>query len=455
MTRAAVYLRQSLDRTGDGAAVDRQRPGCLRVCADRGWEPVEYVDNDKSASSGKVRPAYVRMLADVSAGRIGAVVAWDLDRLHRRPVELEHFINLADLHRIELATVTGQHDLSTTSGRLTARIMGNVAKHEIEHKSERQRNANAQRAAKGLPPIGPRALGYEADGVTVRELEAAAVRAGFDAILAGGSLRTLAREWNAAGLTTSHGGEWRPDSVRYVMTNPRYAGLRASRTGRAWTVIGPGTWPALVGEETFRAVADLLSNPDRRTTPDTRRRYFLSGLALCGVCGAPCNTGGTQHGKRTLKCSVSRHLSRAAEPIEELVTEVIVARLSRPDAAELLVDSDRPDTGALRGDVMALRARLAQLAGLLADGVLTETSVREASARLRCEVAEIEAQMADAGRADVLGPLITAEDVATAWDGLDVDRRRAVVQTLMTVTLLSPGKGRRTFDAASVEVDWR
>ena len=64
---------------------------------------------------------------------------------------------------------------------------------------------------------------------------------------------------------------------------------------------------------------------------------------------------------------------------------------------------------------MAKRARLAQLAGLLADGVLTETSVRDASVKLRREVAEIEAQMADAGRADVLGPLIAADDVASAW----------------------------------------
>src|SRR3954454_2477541 len=142
---AAVYLRQSLDRDGSGLAVARQRQDCLKLCADRGWEPVEYVDNDTSASNGKVRAAYVRMLADVDAGRVGAVVAWDLDRLHRRPVELEHFIDLADRHRLALATVGGQHDLSTTAGRLTARIMGNVARHEMEHKSDRQKRANLQR----------------------------------------------------------------------------------------------------------------------------------------------------------------------------------------------------------------------------------------------------------------------------------------------------------------------
>jgi hypothetical protein len=60
--------------------------------------------------------------------------------------------------------------------------------------------------------------------------------------------------------------------------------------------------------------------------------------------------------------------------------------------------------------------------------------------------------MADAGRADVLGPLIAADDVASAWAGLDVDRRRAVVEKLMTVTLLPPGKGRRTFREETVEI---
>src|SRR3954467_9448471 len=98
--RAAVYLRQSLDRDGSGLAVARQREDCLKLCADRGWDHVEYVDNDISASTAKARPAYIRMLADIAAGRLDGVVAWDLDRPHRRPVELEHFIDLPDRHRL-------------------------------------------------------------------------------------------------------------------------------------------------------------------------------------------------------------------------------------------------------------------------------------------------------------------------------------------------------------------
>src|SRR3954462_5072758 len=94
--RTFVYLRQSLDRTGSGAAVDRQREDCLKLCADRGWEVVRtFVDNDVSASSRKPRPRYTEMLAAVQAREAEVIVAWHVDRLTRRITELEDLIELS------------------------------------------------------------------------------------------------------------------------------------------------------------------------------------------------------------------------------------------------------------------------------------------------------------------------------------------------------------------------
>jgi DNA invertase Pin-like site-specific DNA recombinase len=106
MTKAAAYLRQSVDKKDDKLAIDRQRQDCIKLCKRRGWTPVEYVDNDTSASTSR-RPGYQDMLADIESGAIGAVVVWHVDRLHRRPIELEEFISLADAKGIALATVTG------------------------------------------------------------------------------------------------------------------------------------------------------------------------------------------------------------------------------------------------------------------------------------------------------------------------------------------------------------
>ena len=88
----------------------------MKLCEAKGWTPVEYVDNDTSATNGKHRPAYEKMLTDIREGAVGAVVCWDLDRLHRRPIELESFMALADEKHLALATVSGDVDLSHRAG---------------------------------------------------------------------------------------------------------------------------------------------------------------------------------------------------------------------------------------------------------------------------------------------------------------------------------------------------
>jgi hypothetical protein len=41
------------------------------------------------------------------------------------------------------------------------------------------------------------------------------------------------------------------------------------------------------------------------------------------------------------------------------------------------------------------------------------------------------------------------------WESLDLSRKRAIIKTLMSITLLSPGKGaRRAFDPATVQITW-
>jgi len=56
----------------------------------------------------------------------------------------------------------------------------------------------------------------------------------------------------------------------------------------------------------------------------------------------------------------------------------------------------------------------------------------------------------------VLVPLVAVRNAAAVWEDLDLSRQRAVIRTLMTITLLSPGQGaRRPFDPGTVQVTWR
>lgn len=450
--RAFVYLRQSLDRSGSGAAVDRQREDCLKLCAERGWEVARaWVDNDVSASSRKPRPQYVAMLDAIKAGEADILVAWHIDRLTRRLTELEDLIELAQATGLRIATVTGDLDLSTDAGRLVGRILASVARGEVERKGARQKRAQQQAAEQGRPAGGRRAFGYGADGVTIVEHEAALLTAAYADLLAGASLKGIAKSWNDKGAFTTAGNPWRHTTVRETLKNPRYAGLRTYRG----EVVGPATWRALVDEDTHAAAVALLTMPERRTTSTTARKYLLPGLALCWKCGSDVATGHTRHGKRVYVCRASKCISRKADPVDELVEAVMVARLSRPDAVDLLSQTDSPDVADHRAREQVLQERLEDLATGLEEGILTLGAVRTSSDRLRAELEAVRAKIRNSTHADVLTPLVTARDVAATWAACDLKQKRAAIEALMTVTLLKPETGTREFDPETVRIEWK
>jgi DNA invertase Pin-like site-specific DNA recombinase len=443
LVHCAVYLRQSQDKANDELAVSRQRADCLKLCKARGWEPVEYVDNDTSASKGR-RPDYQRMLQDIRDGRIGAVVAWHLDRLHRQPIELEQFMALADEKRIALATVTGDVDLSTDNGRLIARITGAVARAEIERKSARQQRAALQRAEQGrVHSGGRRPFGYH-DKVTVHKDEAKLVRRAYALALRGEALYSIAAQWNDAGVTTTTGGRWRSSTLRQVLVNPRYAGLRSYRGEILKDVDGQAQWPALVDVHTWEAVHNLITQPGRRKNLTPGRKYLLTGIAVCGVCDAPLASGSkgtyTTYVCKSKGCfAVTRHQG----PVDELVVDLVLAYLSRPDAADLLVDQGREDLDALRRRERVLLDRLDALAVDYADELLDRRGYQVARERVESQLAEVTAKMHGGDRHRLLEDLVKAKNPRKVWAKKSLDNRRAIIQTLMRPKVLPAGKGRR------------
>jgi site-specific DNA recombinase len=467
MTAVGIYTRISRDRIGAGLGVDRQEKDCRELAARHGWTIARvYRDNDLSAYSGKPRPGYRQMLNDITAGTINVVAAWHTDRLHRSPAELEEYISACDPRGIPTHTVkAGPLDLATPSGRLVARQLGAVARFEVEHAIERGQAAKAQAAAAGRWKGGRRPYGYEADGITVRESEAAIVQHMAEQIIAGASLRGLAADLNGRGETTSTGRPWRADVISSVITRPRNAGLMEHR-GQVLEGVA-AQWPAILDPDLWRAARFVLGDPARRTTPGPARRWLLSGIATCGVCSASCfatRVGG--HPGKTLPtsyaCREARHVVRIASEVDSYVRDLVVARLSRPDAIALLAPTTYADTTALHGEVAVLRERLDELGRAFADGDIDARQLREGSERLRSRIEAATTAIASAARGSVLDGVVGEEDVAATWDGLHLDRRRAIIRALCEVTILRARRGRRPgwrseesyFDPETVDFQW-
>lgn len=462
---AAIYCRISDDRTGQAAGVKRQEEDCRALAARSGWEVGRvFVDNDVSAYNGKVRPQYAAMLEDLRAGKFGVVLAWHPDRLHRRPAELETFIEILEAVGATVATVqAGELDLGTPSGRMVARMLGAAARHEGELKAARQRRKHAElaRAGKGKGG-GTRPFGFQPDRETIREDEAALICEASDRILLGASLRSVCGGWNDAKVRTPAGRDWRSYSLRRVLLSGRIAGLREHHG----QVVAQATWPAIIERGTHERLRRLLQDPHRTTNGGAlARRYLLTGYAVCGLCGHKLVARPRADGRRSYTCASGTNFAGCgrvrslAEPLEDLVAEAIFTALDSPELtaeihaaagdgeeAELVAELEEDERALEQLAVDHYAERLIDRAGFLAAKEVVERRLdanRAALARLtRTEI--------------LLSVPSGAEALRSAWAERDIVWRRAVLRTVLERVTLNPAvKGRTKFDPERVDLRWR
>ncbi len=469
--RVIVYTRISKDQAADEHGVVNQLAACEKHAAARGWTVVARLsDNDLSATSGVHRPGYERGLEMIAAGQADVLVCWKLDRFVRRVRDLEDVIEIFERAGAKLASVDGDLDLSTSSGRLVGRMLAVVAKGEMETKGARQRLAAGEAAAAGKRWTGcPRPFGYAADHVTPAPAEATAVATACKWLIGGSTISAVAREWDRRGLRPPQAPYgplpaqgWTRNSVTTILKNPRIAGLSAYRG----EIIGPGDWTPLVPEETWRAATAILDTRDRTITDKNGKirrvkarteagvRTLLGGLAQCR-CGNVVTSSVNSTGKHVYRCSPSTrngrpgpHCQQMSGPVDRYVERVITARLARDDAADLITPP-RPDTAPLHAEAAAIRRNLNELAADRALGIVSRAQMIAATARGNARLDQITAVLAESASSSALAPF-AAGQAAAVWEALDPARKRAVIGALATVTLHPAGRGARTFDPDTV-----
>ncbi len=254
---------------------------------------------------------------------------------------------------------------------------------------------------------------------------------------------------------TLNGKAWTTTSLRGVLLRERNAGLRVHQG----EVVGRGDWEPVLDEDTYRRVVAVLTDPGRRTAPASSAvKYLLSGLARCGVCGGPMRVLVANPKQRraadSYVCQQGYHVRRSRPLLDDLVVALIVGRLSRPDAVNLLTRRD--DGGAAQEAVdkaAALRARLDTAADAFAEGTIDGSQLTRITGRLRPELERWQqAARAASTSPDLLD--LAGPDIAERWHALPLARQRAVIDLLLTIHVLPAGRGPG-FDPDSVQVAWR
>lgn len=461
-TRAAVYARISSDPDGTRAGVDRQIADCHHLAADQGWTIAqEYVDNDVSAYGGKRRPEYERMLADIAEGLIDAVLVYNIDRLTRRPAELEQFCDaLATAKISHVRFVTGDTDISTVDGLMMARVLGAFAAKESANIGRRVSRKMEQVAAEGRPHGGAfRPFGYENDKITVRPDEARLMQSLVARFLAGESTRSLATWLNAQAVPTVSGRPWVTTTLKGMLTNARYAGLRTHRGA----VVGPAVWDAIITEDDHRRVLAKYAE-NKMTGRRTPQRYLLSGMLRCGKCQTRLYSSARAESRRYVCLSGPDHggcgrLTIVADPLERLVADAVLYRLDTPELADTLAGRSSNDERAaeLSTALADVQDRLDELPAAFAAGEITRRDWSLARKPLEDQLVQIQRQLGRITRTSALTGLVgNGEDLGRTWGSLNLSRQHAIVGALVDHVDIAPGTpGAQTVDPSRVGIVWR
>lgn len=459
MKRAAIYCRISSDPNHDELGVRRQEADCRALCERDGIEVVAVlVDDDQSAYSRKRRPGYEQLVALIADRQVSVVVAWHPDRLTRHPRELEDLIDALEAARCTVRTVqSGEYDLSTSSGRLTARVVGAVARGESEHKSDRLRRKHDELASLGKVPGGGavRPFGFEVDRITHRKSEVKIIRELARRALAGEGTHALAVDLERRGVTGVTGVTMRSQTLRGMLTNPRLAGLRDHRTGQTKAV-----WKEIISVDDHRRLVALLADPSRRHAAPARTS-LLTGFTHCGACGAKLLSSSASNGKRSLVCRKSPGrdacggLRCQSGPLEEHVTAVLFDTLDSPSlsaAGPAAVADDTADLDELR----RIEERATEAAEMLAVGELDRAGYAVVRKRLDADRQKINAQVRLGQTSTAATPYAGRPGaLAAKWPKMTLDERRAVCMASIERITVAPANGVRRFDPARVTITWR
>jgi len=416
MNTPAAYIRRSfVDSDSPGDISEAAQLAAVRKLAaadGHNGNLVIYSDWGVSADIAKSakRTAYTQLLADMEAGSVSAVYAFDVDRLYRDPRDLIRLQDAAQRHRVTITTTSGQlaiGDSDDPAAEGFAFIGAVFGRMELQKSKKRARAAVQARRARGdrlgSAPYGWRIVG----GQLVQRPEEPLERV-FTAYRQAGAFGGAARllnEWKVP--TRREGTAWCHGVVADIIRGQGPTDLRPALVKRR------GASP--IGGSMF---AGLLSCP-------------------CGAILTPRKDTGAPSGVSGYYCSRS---SKTPGHGRMHVAERPILEWAKAEAARFRIPADVVEIGERDARMVAdLTARRRRVLDNYEDGLL-EGGKAERDAKLAAIAAEV----------DVLEAVVRLVDVPQSidWDTWDPKAVNAVLRSLWDYVELDA-------DLRPIRAEWR
>jgi site-specific DNA recombinase len=499
VVRCAIYTRKSTEEGLEQQfnTLNAQRESAEAYIASQkhdGWTCIPDHFDDGGYTGGNMdRPAMQRLIADIEAGKIDAVVVYKVDRLSRSLLDFARLMSVFEKHRVAFVSTTQQFSTATSMGRLVLNVLLSFAQFEREIISERTRDKLAATRKKGKWIGGHPLLGYDLDRerskLVVNDDEAIQVRAIFELYLQHQSLLPVVRElyqrdWRCKTWTTKAGkerggAEFDRTSLHRLLTSVLYTG-QVPYKGQLY----PGEHEGIVDAKVFERVQQILKGNARFGGSAVRNKHgaLLKGLLHCGPCGCAMTPGHSskkdgrkyryytcvQSQKRGKDVCPSRTVP--AEQIEQFVINQIRKVGQNPALVrQTLIEARRQsdarlvelnaDLRRLERDLARFHAQVRNLANPGRGGAGARSAPQLAESQEQIAKAERQIDELDAQVAVIQRERIDESDAAATlaafdplWETLTPRERTRVVQLLVERADYdgSRGKLKITFSPAGI-----
>ena len=237
--KVVIYARKS-KVTHKGDSISNQEEYCkeyarLHLHLPEDYEYGIYEDEGKSGFYSD-RPDFQRMIHDVEAKKVRAIVCYKLDRISRRMSDLTNLIDY--LNKYDVALLISSNNLNTmdSNSKMMIQMLGMIAEFERDIITERLQDNLMELSKDGRWMGGIAPTGFETERsktgtgkkknaytylVSIPD-EKALVQRIFDEFLVQRCFNSVANALNEEGYTTKTGAKFKPRAIRDIIKNPIY-----------------------------------------------------------------------------------------------------------------------------------------------------------------------------------------------------------------------------------------
>ncbi|HEY3316384.1 MAG TPA: recombinase family protein [Bacillota bacterium] len=303
---AAGYIRVSRDKSKHGKvrveeviSPETQREFFVRYAQIRGWDlPADRIIEDLDYSGYRIhyskRPGLMELMRLADQGKLQFLLIYKIARLSRRLREFLEIYEYFEKRGVAVISVTESVDTSTPYGRAALNMLAVFAQLQSEELGEYISNTKKTQANQGIVPGTPPSYGIVRKGGKILKHpgQFPHLEEMFRLAAAGMSAVQIRKALEDAGAPPFKGTIWHDKVIRDILRNPLYIGKfrfgGQVLDGKHEPLIDPKVW--------HQAQRELDS---RKQTQADRHHRLLSGLIVCGRCGALYNVHyGGGHARR-------------------------------------------------------------------------------------------------------------------------------------------------------------